>query len=47
MRFEALLSKLPTFDKDWAKTQYIWGLHQCVAELVVIAEPGDLHAAIH
>ena len=46
-RFEALLAKLPTFDKDWAKTQYIWGLHQKVAELVVIAEPGDLHAAIH
>ena len=46
-RFEALLSKLPTFDKDWAKTQYIWGLHQRVAELVVIAEPRDLHAAIH
>ena len=46
-RFEALLAKLPTFDKDWAKTQYIWGLHQRVAELVVIADPGDLHAAIH
>ena len=46
-RFEALLAKLPTFDKEWAKTQYIWGLHQRVAELVVIAEPGDLHAAIH
>ena len=46
-RFEALLSKLPTFDKDWAKTQYIWGLHQRVAELVVIAESGDLHAPIH
>ena len=46
-RFEALLAKLPTYDRDWAKTQYIWGLHQRVAELVVIAEPGDLHAAIH
>ena len=46
-RFEALLAKLPTFDHDWAKTQYIWGLHQRVAELVVIAEPSDLHAAIH
>ena len=46
-RFEALLAKLPTFDKDWAKSQYIWGLHQRVAELVVIADPGDLHAAIH
>ena len=46
-RFEALLAKLPTFDQDWAKTQYIWGLHQRVAELVVIAEPSDLHAAIH
>ena len=46
-RFEAMLAKLPTFDQDWAKTQYIWGLHQRVAELVVIAEPSDLHAAIH
>ena len=46
-RFEALLAKLPAFDKDWAKTQYIWGLHQRVAELVVIADPCDLHAAIH
>ena len=46
-RFEALLAKLPTFDQDWAKTQYIWGLHQRIAELVVIAEPSDLHAAIH
>ena len=46
-RFEALLAKLPTFDQDWAKTQYIWGLHQRVAELVVIAKPSDLHAAIH
>ena len=41
------MAKLPTFDQDWAKTQYIWGLHQRVAELVVIAEPSDLHAAIH
>ena len=46
-RFEALLAKLPTFDKEWAKTQYIWGLHPRTAELVVIAEPKDLHAAIH
>ena len=38
-RFEALLAKLPTFDKEWVKTQYIWGLHQRIAELVVIVEP--------
>ena len=43
-RFEALLAKLPTFDNDWAKSQYIWGLNQRVAELVVIAEPTDLQA---
>ena len=47
MGFEALLAKLPAFDKEWAKIQFIWGLHQRVAELMVIAEPGDLHAAIH
>ena len=27
MRFEALLAKLPSFDREWAKTQFIWGLH--------------------
>ena len=46
-RFEALLAKLPTFDKEWAKTQYIWGLHPRTAELVIIADPKDLHSAIH
>ena len=40
------MAKLPTFDNDWAKSQYIWGLNQRVAELVVIAEPTDLQAAI-
>ena len=45
-RFEALLAKLPTYDVEWAKSQYIWGLSQKVAELVVIAEPADLQAAI-
>ena len=46
-RFEALLAKLPSFDREWAKTQFIWGLHQRVAELVTIASPSDLHAAIN
>ena len=45
-RFESLLSKLPSFDAEWAKSQYIWGLNQRVAELVVIAEPANLQAAI-
>ena len=45
-RFEALLGKLPSFDQDWAKTQFIWGLHSRVAELVTIAGPADLHLAI-
>ena len=45
--FEALLAKLPSFDAEWAKTQFIWGLHQRVAELVVIAKPDDLRAAIN
>ena len=26
-RFEGLLGKLPSWDQDWAKTQFIWGLH--------------------
>ena len=45
-RFESLLSRLPTFDAEWAKSQYVWGLNQKIAELVVIAEPADLQAAI-
>ena len=24
-RFEALLGKLPTFDREWAKVQFVWG----------------------
>ena len=46
-RFEGLLAKLPTFDREWAKTQFVWGLHQRVAELVTIANPMDLYAAIN
>ena len=46
-RFEALLGKLPSWDADWAKTQFIWGLHRRVAELVIIASPADLFSAIH
>ena len=46
-RFEALLAKLPSFDRDWATTQFVWGLHQRVAELVTIADPADLHTAIN
>ena len=45
-RFEALLGKLPSWDADWAKTQFIWGLHGRVAELVTIASPADLSSAI-
>ena len=40
---KSLLAKLPSFDHvDWAKSQYIWGLNQRVAELVVISGPIDL-----
>ena len=45
-RFEALLGKLPLFNQDWAKTQFIWGLHSRVAGLVTIAGPTDLHLEI-
>ena len=45
-RFEALLGKLPSWEQDWAKSQFIWGLHGRVAELVTISSPADLHAAI-
>ena len=41
------MAKLPSFDKDWAKTQFIWGLHQKIVELVTIADPTDLQAAIN
>ena len=45
-RFEGLLGKLPSWDQDWAKTQFIWGLHTRVAELVTISSPSDLAQAI-
>ena len=45
-RFEALLGKLPSWEQDWAKSQFIWGLHGRVAELVTISSPADLHTAI-
>ena len=45
-RFEGLLGKLPSWDQDWAKTQFIWGLHSRVAELVTISSPADLAQAI-
>ena len=34
-RFESLLGKLPSFDMDWAKSHFIRGLNQRIAELVV------------
>ena len=46
-RFEALLVKLASFDHNWVKTHFVWGLHQRIAELVTIADPSDLHAAIN
>ena len=46
-RFEALLGKLPSWDADWAKSHFIWGLPGRVAELVTIASPGDLFSATH
>ena len=45
-RFEGFLGKLPSFDQEWAKTQFIWGLHTKVAELVTILGPADLAQAI-
>ena len=45
-RFEGLLKKLPSWDVGWAKTQFIWGLHSRVAELVTILGPTDLAQAI-
>ena len=47
-RFEALLGKLPSWDQDWAKSQFIWGLHGRVAELVWHAVgPRVLYAPTH
>ena len=46
-RFEGLLAKLPSFDQEWAKSQFVWGLHQRVAELVVISNPRNLREAIN
>ena len=45
-RFEELVGKLPTFDEDWAKSQFVWGLHGEIAAMVVIAAPTTLASAI-
>ena len=44
--FEGLLGKLLSFDQDWAKTQFIWGLHTRVTKLVTISRLADLAQAI-
>ena len=45
-RFEELLGKLPTYEEDWARIQFVWGLHGDIAEMVVIAAPTTLANAI-
>ena len=45
-RFAELLGKLPSYDEEWAKSQFVWGLHGEIAEMVVIAAPTDLTTAM-
>ena len=45
-RFEELLGKLPTYDEEWARSQFVWGLHGEIAAMVVIAAPTTLASAI-
>ena len=45
-RFEESLGKLPTYDEEWARSQFVWGLHGEIAAMVVIAAPTTLASAI-
>ena len=45
-RFEENLGKLPHYEDDWARSQFVWGLHGEIASLVVIAAPTTLASAI-
>ena len=46
-RFEGLLGKLPSWDQDWAKTQFIWGLHtRASLNWLPYPGPADLAQAI-
>ena len=45
-RFEEYLGKLPHYDEEWARSQFVWGLHGEIAAMVVIAAPTTLASAI-
>ena len=45
-RFEEYLGKLPPYDEEWARSQFVWGLHGEIAAMVVIAAPTTLASAI-
>lgn len=45
-RFAELLGKLPSYDEEWTKSQFVWGLHREIAEMVVITAPDDLATAM-
>ena len=44
--YTALLQKLPSYDADWAVSQFIWGLSPKTAELVMMNRPKTLAEAI-
>ena len=46
MRFAESLGKLPNYDEEWARSQFVWGLHGEIAAMVVIAAPATLASAI-
>ena len=45
-RYTALLEKLPSYDSDWAVSQFIWGLSPKTTELVMMNRPKTLPEAI-
>ena len=45
-KFTALLQKLPSYDVDWAISQYIWGLSPNTVELVMMNRPATLATAL-
>ena len=45
-RFEEYLGKLPHYDEEWAKSQFLGGLHGGIASMVYMTGPTTLTSAI-
>ena len=46
LRFEAVLDKIPAYDKSWVKNLFVWGLHASLAQQVNMKNPTTLNRAM-